>query len=337
MTIDKTAVILFNLGAPDSLDAVKPFLFNLFYDKAILPLPNPLRFILAKWISYNRQKKSQNIYKLIGGKSPLLENTLAQADSLQRQLGRGFKVFTCMRYWQHRAPEIVKAVKNYQPDQVILLPLYPQFSTTTTQSSMDEWMTIAQQHNLDKPTRCVGCYFIEDHFIQAYVNLLKERLQHLKNSYRVLFTAHGLPQRCVDKGDPYGWQIEQTAQKIVDALGLPLMDWRVAYQSRVGPVAWLKPYADEEVIRAARENIGLVIVPLSFVSEHSETLVELDIFYKDIALSQGAAFYERVPTVSCHPLFIKGLAHIITQGYSTDTFCPSRYSQCYCRGNPDVL
>ena len=333
----KTAVVLLNLGAPDNLAAVKPFLFNLFYDKAILPLPNPLRYILAWWISTIRERKSQDIYKLIGGKSPLLENTLAQADSLQRLLNQNYKVFTCMRYWLPRAKDVIKDVRNYDPDEIILIPLYPQYSTTTTQSSVDEWHKLTRTLNLAKPTRSIGCYFTETHFIKAYAALLKDTLKDLQKPYRVLFTAHGLPQRCVDDGDPYAWQVEQTAQCIVDELDVPLDDWRVAYQSRVGPVAWLKPYADKEIKQAAHDNMGIVVVPLSFVSEHSETLVELDIQYKELAEDNDASFYKRVPTVGCHPIFIKGLATLVTNNYLQKPSCPLTYVHCICRGQTNAL
>ena len=337
MTRKKTAVVLLNLGAPDNLAAVKPFLFNLFYDKAIIPLPNPLRYALAWWISTRRERKSQNIYKLIGGKSPLLKNTLAQAQALQQHLDGDHKVFVCMRYWSPRAEDVVKDVKVYDPDEIVLIPLYPQYSATTTQSSVDEWYSISRSLGLDKPARNIGCYFTQNHFTKAYAELLTTHIKNLQKPYRVLFTAHGLPQRCVDKGDPYAWQIEQTAQRIIDELNHPLDDWRVAYQSRVGPVAWLKPYADKEIMQAARENIGIVVVPLSFVSEHSETLVELDIDYKEMAMVNGASFYERVPTVSCHPLFIQGLATIVTENYTQYPLCPTTYTQCLCRGQTHAL
>jgi len=307
--LKKTAVILFNLGGPDSLEAVRPFLFNLFADKAIIRLPQPFRYLLAKFISKTRAKKAIGIYQKMGGKSPLLENTVAQAMALEESLkgeDSNYKVFISMRYWHPFTEETVQEVKDYSPDEVVLLPLYPHYSTTTTQSSFKEWYRAAK--GIKVPAREVESYPLDELFINAHVETLmpiyKEAARH--GTPRILFSAHSLPQKIVDEGDPYQEQTEQTAKAIVSKLKGDI-DYVVCYQSKVGPLKWLQPTTEAEIKRAASDKVSVVVVPISFVSEHSETLVELDIDYKDLAESLGIPFYGRVPTLSCHPLFIEAL------------------------------
>jgi ferrochelatase len=315
--IKRSAVVLLNLGGPDSLDSVQPFLFNLFHDKAIISVFQPLRFLLAKLISSTRAKKAKTIYRKMGGKSPLLENTLNQAKTLEESLGKEYKVFIAMRYWHPLTQETANLVKQYAPDQVVLLPLYPQFSTTTTQSSFKEWHRVCQKIDLNVEMREIRDYFINPYFINAHIDTLKsfylEAMSH--GSPRILFSAHSLPQKVIDKGDPYQTQTQQTAKAIIKGLetelNLELIDYQVCYQSRVGPLKWLEPTTEKELQRAAIDKVPVVIVPISFVSEHSETLVELDIDYKNKAIETGVSYYGRVPTLSCHPLFIEGLKRMI--------------------------
>jgi ferrochelatase len=313
--MERTAVILFNLGGPDRLDSVQPFLFNLFYDPAILSLPNPLRFMVARWIASKRQETAKEIYQALGGKSPLLKNTQAQAQALGKVLGDDYKVFVCMRYWAPRAEQVILEVKNYDPSRMILLPLYPQFSTTTTQSSFKEWGELCRRFNVQIPTFSFCCYPTLKGFIQAMTTLLKKEINDLpvRKKYRVLFTAHGLPERIIKRGDPYQKHVEKTVEEIVKKLDQPLLDYRICYQSRVGALPWIKPYTKDEIIKAGEEKKGLVVVPVSFVSEHSETLVELDEEYRKVAEEKGVPFYKRVPTVSVHSSFIKGLADLVRQ------------------------
>ncbi|MBY0462699.1 MAG: ferrochelatase [Alphaproteobacteria bacterium] len=308
----KTAVILFNLGGPDSLKAVRPFLFNLFADKAIIRLPQPFRYLLAQFISKTRAKKAIGIYQKMGGKSPLLENTAAQARALEESLkgeGSEYKVFIAMRYWHPFTEETVKEVVKYNPDEVVLLPLYPHYSTTTTESSFKEWYRVAKDINV--PVREVESYPLDELYICAHVETLlpiyKEALKY--GTPRILFSAHSLPQKIVDKGDPYQEQTIQTAEAIISSLDISNLDrdidYVVCYQSRVGRLKWLEPTTDTEIKRASADKVPVIVVPISFVSEHSETLVELDIDYRDLAESLGVPFYGRVPTLSCHPLFIE--------------------------------
>ncbi|MBY0280963.1 MAG: ferrochelatase [Alphaproteobacteria bacterium] len=307
--LKKTAVILFNLGGPDSLKAVRPFLFNLFNDKAIIRLPQPFRYLLAQFISKTRTKKASGIYQKMGGKSPLLENTVAQGKALEESLkGKDseYKVFIAMRYWHPFAEETVKEVKKYNPDEVVLLPLYPHYSTTTTASSFKEWYLLAK--DIKVPTKEIESYPLDELFIEAHVETLMPVYKEAEKygTPRILFSAHSLPQKIIDDGDPYQEQTIQTAQAIVSSLEGNI-DYQVCYQSRVGRLKWLEPTTDAEIKRAAADKVPVVVVPISFVSEHSETLVELDIDYKNLAMSLGVPFYGRVPTLSCHPLFLEAL------------------------------
>lgn len=304
----RLAIVLFNLGGPDRPESVQPFLFNLFSDPAIIRTPNPLRWVLAKLISRRRAPEAQEIYGKLGGKSPLLDNTMAQAEALGALLPYA-RVFTAMRYWHPMAEEVAREVAAFAPDEIVLLPLYPQFSTTTTASSARVWFAAARRAGLNCPTRLVCCYPLLDGFVSALAELTRGAIQIASQAgpVRVLFTAHGLPQRVVDAGDPYQAQVEATAAAIAEKIGVPGLDRIVCYQSRVGPLEWIRPYTDDEIRRAGRDRRAVVLVPIAFVSEHSETLVELDVTYRDLAHESGVTHYERVPTVSTHPSFIAAL------------------------------
>lgn len=310
----KTAVVLFNLGGPDTQDAVRPFLFNLFNDPAIIGVPAPIRYALATLLAARRAGTARQIYAKLGGGSPLLANTRAQAAALEACLAdMGVRSFIAMRYWHPMTDEAAAAVKAFAPDQVILLPLYPQFSTTTSGSSLTVWARAAQAVGLDVPTRTVCCYPTEPGFIHATAVLTRAAYEEASKAGkpRVLFSAHGLPKKVVRGGDPYQWQVEQSAAAIVAALGIPDLDWTVCYQSRVGPLEWIGPYTENEIDRAGADRVPVVLVPIAFVSEHSETLVELDMEYGHRAAACGVPAYKRVPTVSAHPAFIDGLARIV--------------------------
>lgn len=306
----KIAVVLFNLGGPDSLEAVKPFLRNLFSDPAIIGLPAWLRLPLARFIASRRTPKARKIYAKIGGASPILGQTEAQASALEEALGADhhWRTFVCMRYWHPMTDKVVQQVRQFAPDRIILLPLYPQFSTATTASSLAAWKDAVGRLNV--PTREIRAYPTEPGFIAASVDLVKQGLAEAGDGpRRVLFSAHGLPEKVIKAGDPYQKQVEETARAIVDKLGG--VDFVVCYQSRVGPLKWIGPSTDAEIRRAAQDKVKVVLYPLSFVSEHSETLVELDIEYRHLAEQAGVPGYVRVPTVGTHPAFIRGLADLV--------------------------
>jgi protoporphyrin/coproporphyrin ferrochelatase len=347
----KIAVILANLGGPDSLRAVRPFLFNLFNDPAIITLPNPFRWLLATFISTKRKKTAQEIYKQIGGKSPILDFTLEQAEALEKWLnnnsGCTVKLFTTMRYWKPFARQVVKDVKSYAPDEIIFIPLYPQFSTTTTASSVKEWRKESQKHHLSVPCKVLCCYPVEPSFIAAHSELITTTYQQALASGipRILFSAHGLPKKMIEKGDPYQWQVEQTVKAITEKLRINKLDYRICYQSRVGRLEWITPSTEEEIENAGKDNVPLVIVPISFVSEHSETLVELDIEYKKLAGQHAVPGYYRVPALATEKLFIESLSNscnaLIQSDYSQKNIitscsgkklCPNVFSGCINEG-----
>jgi ferrochelatase len=308
-----------NLGGPDTLDAVRPFLKNLFSDPAIITLPWPLRALLAWFISRVRTKKARKIYQQMGGGSPLLANTRAQQillrDRLRDQLPhKKVDVFIAMRYWHPFTSEAVSLTKSFQPDQIILLPLYPQYSTTTTGSSFLEWHKSAKENGLNASTWEIRCYPQDEGFIHAHVDLLLPWIDKatVHGKPRILFSAHGLPQKVIDAGDPYEVQIHETVSAIMKQVPSGV-EHVVCYQSKVGPMKWLEPSLEQEVIRAGKEKVPVIVVPVSFVSEHSETLVELDRDYRTLAESLGVPFYGRVPTLSDHPSYIQALAGLVSR------------------------
>ncbi|MBB6254882.1 ferrochelatase [Nitrospirillum iridis] len=319
----RVAVVLFNLGGPDRLEAVRPFLYNLFRDPAIIRLPAPLRQLVAHLISSRRDKVAQGIYQTLGGGSPLLPNTLAQAQALEQQLWDAgtVRVFVSMRYWHPFSDAVAHDVKDWEPDEVVLLPLYPQFSTTTTASSLKDWHRAAKVAGLTAPSRAICCYPDEPGFIAAAAGLIRQGLEEASRhgKPRLLFSAHGLPEKVVAAGDPYQVQCERTAQAVVKALRIADLDWVSCYQSRVGPMKWIGPSTDEEIHRAGADKVPVVIVPIAFVSEHSETLVEIEHEYRHLAGEVGVPHFVRVPTVGVEPSFIQGLAGLVRQALTRPT------------------
>jgi len=336
----KLAIILFNLGGPDSPEAVEPFLRNLFSDPAIIALPGIFRWPLARLIARRRAPIAGKIYDHIGGRSPIFEQTRQQANALEQALSKDgveAKAFVAMRYWHPFSDGAARAVKAFQPDKIVLLPLYPQFSTTTTGSSLKDWTRAARRAGLKLPAMRVCCYPWEAGFVAAAAaqirDTAKERNPGL--SYRLLLSAHGLPKRIIQKGDPYQWQVEQSAAAIVKALAMPDLEPVVCYQSRVGPLEWIGPSTDAEIARAGRDGKGVIVAPIAFVSEHSETLVELDIEYRKLAGEAGVADYRRAATVGSHPDFIEGLAGLVRCALHGETvtcgdgrICPASQKRC---------
>lgn len=309
----RRAVVLMNLGGPDSLAAVRPFLVNLFSDPAIIRLPLLVRWVLARLIAWRRLKAARDIYGHLGGGSPLLANTETQARALESRLGEGYRCFVAMRYWHPLTKETVAAVKAWQAEEVICLPLYPQYSTTTTASSLTAWQREADRQGLMCQTTTVQPYPTAPGFIAALAGQIAPVLGAAQDKapVRLLLSAHGLPLKIVEAGDPYPKHIEETAAAIIAALGEPDLDRVVCYQSRVGPLAWLGPATDDEIRRAGRDGVAVVVAPISFVSEHSETLVELDRDYRWLAEASGVPGYYRAPTVGADPRFIAALAELV--------------------------
>lgn len=323
----RLGVVLFNLGGPDSPEAVEPFLRNLFSDPAIIALPAIFRLPLARFIAARRAPTARAIYDRIGGRSPILGETQAQASALEQlltQAGYTARVVIAMRCWQPFSKDAVAELAEWKPDRIVLLPLYPQFSTTTTASSLAEWDRVATAAGLRDADARICCYPAETGFVAAEVALLRAALASRRDGlrYRVLFSAHGLPERVVAAGDPYRWQVEQSAAAIVKALGAEMPDHVVCFQSRVGPLKWIGPATDSEIRRAGGEGLGLIVAPIAFVSEHSETLVELDLEYGALAAESGVPDYIRVRTAGTQPDFIAGLAGLVTSALSGARTCP---------------
>ena len=337
--MSKLAVVLFNLGGPDSLTAVRPFLFNLFRDPAIIQLPAIARYPLAAAIAAGRTKPAQANYAIMGDRSPLLPETEAQAQALEARLrgaGHDARVFIAMRYWKPFARETARQVAAFAPDEIVLLPLYPQFSTTTSGSSLAEW---AKVYRGPGKTRTVCCYPTAQGLIDAYADEIRgvwERAGRPGN-VRLLFSAHGLPKRVVEAGDPYQAQIEATAAAI--AARLPeLADHQVCYQSRVGRLVWLGPSTEDAIHAAAKDGRGVLIAPIAFVSEHVETLVELDHEYAGLAEELGVAPYLRARTPGVAADFIGALAEAVTEALPRSGVrphgpwrCPAAHGKCACR------
>jgi ferrochelatase len=305
----RLAVVLFNLGGPDGQAAVRPFLFNLFNDPAIISLPAIVRTPLAALLSTRREKAAQANYAIMGGGSPLLPETKAQAEALGTALSEArpdleTRVFIAMRYWKPSTDETAREVEAFAPDRIVLLPLYPQYSTTTTASSFAAWR---KAYKGPGRTDAVCCYPEDSGLIEAHAERIREALAGADEEakIRLLFSAHGLPQQVVDRGDPYQSHIERTASAIAGRLGYE--DWRVCYQSRVGPMKWLGPSTLEAIEEAAHEGKGVVVCPIAFVSEHVETLVELDHEYAEAAEHMGCVPYLRAATPGTAGPFIAGL------------------------------
>lgn len=357
---EKIAVLAYNLGAPDCLESVEPFLYNLFNDPAIIPLPTIARTPLAKFISWRRAKFATEIYTELGGSSPLLDNTEAQTEAIEKVLKKDnpdsdIRCFIAMRYWKPFLEDTYSKIQAWGADRVIILSLYPQFSTTTVGSFMRIWRIHQKKQVNPMPFQAIACYPVLLGFIETVAkNTYETYNKALKTGkdIRILFSAHGIPQDTVKAGDGYQYHCEQTVvatrKVLAEKYNLPELDWVGSFQSRVGPKKWLQPYTEDEIRRAAKDGVALVIVPTAFISEHSETLVELDIEYRELAEEKGLHDYFRAPTASIDPVFIQGLADMVTKAVRNPTarlneayngcdeaFCPREFKRCVCVNNPN--
>ncbi len=344
MTRAKVAIVLFNLGGPDKPESVRPFLINLFTDPAILRVPFFVRPLLARIIAYARTKPATANYAYLGGKSPLLELTQEQGRALESALPElNARCFVAMRYWHPFSLQAARAVKAWDPDEVILLPLYPQYSTTTTGSSLTAWRDAAARAGLMKPVTTICCYHSDSDFAAATAALVRTSYHKARAALdpsvplRVLFSAHGLPEVIINAGDPYQYQVEQTVASVVHKLAMPELEHRICYQSRATPQKWIGPSTEQEIEQAATDKTALLVVPIAFVSEHSETLVELDIEYREIAEQLGVPGYFRTPAQNSDPGFIAALAGLVRHGrsegvglcsYGHGRTCPAKHVDC---------
>lgn len=315
----RVGVLLLNLGGPDELDDVRPFLFNLFSDPEIIRLPvKALQKPLAWFISTMRAKKSQANYEQIGGGSPLRRITEAQAEALEKKLidrGEDAKIYIGMRYWHPFTEEAIAQIKRDGVERLVILPLYPQFSVSTSGSSFRLLDKLWQEDpNLkDIEYTVIASWYQHPKYLQAMADLIAQELDQFPNpdAVRIFFSAHGVPLSYVEEaGDPYQKEIEDCTRLIMKTLNRP-NPHTLAYQSRVGPVEWLKPYTEEAIEELGSQGVkDLLVVPISFVSEHIETLQEIDIEYRELAEESGIEDFRRVPALNTHPIFIDGLAEM---------------------------
>ncbi len=317
--VKKSAVVLFNLGGPDSLDAVRPFLFNLFADPDIFrpPLPWLTQKPLARWIAGRRAHEAALGYRSLGGKSPLLDNTRAQADALQREIGEAATVFVCMRYWHPLTAQVVADLKQGGFTRVVLLPLYPQYSRTTTGSAVNEFNRECRSQDYQPCVHLVREWHADADFIAGIVETVQHELAQFldpnPDRIEVLFSAHGLPKKFVMEGDPYEQQIRGTFEAVRAKLDLP--HTTLCYQSRVGPLEWLSPYTDGTIRALAAAGCQQMLVyPIAFVSDHVETLYELGQTYAALAQSLGVAHYRVAPALNTHPRLIAALKRLALEG-----------------------
>ena len=320
----RLAVVLFNLGGPDGPKAVRPFLENLFSDPAIIGAPWFIRRPLAALIARLREGSAIENYALMGGGSPILPQTEAQAEALQAALTRllpemEVQTFIAMRYWRPLTKETALRVSAFKPDEIVLTPLYPQFSTTTTGSSFKAW---TETYAGPGRTRALCCWHDNPGLVEAHARQILETWEAAgRPRVRLLFSAHGLPEQIANSGDPYQWQIEATCAAVAARLG-DGWDWQICYQSRVGPLKWIGPSTPEAIEQAGKENLGILIDPIAFVSEHIETLVELDKDYAELAAEGGVPLYLRAPVVGVTKPFIDGLAGAVQSALGRNGACP---------------
>ncbi|KAE9602742.1 putative protoporphyrin ferrochelatase [Lupinus albus] len=324
---DKIGVLLLNLGGPETLEDVQPFLFNLFADPDIIRLPRLFSFLqkpLAQFVSVARAPKSKEGYASIGGGSPLRQMTDAQAEELRKSLWEKnvpANVYVGMRYWHPFTEEAIEQIKKDGVTKLVVLPLYPQFSISTSGSSLrllesifreDEYLA-NMQHTV------IPSWYQREGYVTAMANLIEKELKGFDSPKEVMifFSAHGVPLAYVeDAGDPYKAEMEECVDLIMEELEKRKINnaYTLAYQSRVGPVEWLKPYTDDTIVELGKTGVkSLLAVPISFVSEHIETLEEIDVEYKELALKSGIENWGRVPALGCEPTFISDLADAVIE------------------------
>jgi len=319
MSSNKTGVVLFQLGGPDSLEAIEPFLYNLFCDPDIIDFPfaRLARKPLAKLISTSRARHVQHHYAGIGGKSPLLEFTRRQAVALERELRRDLdaRVTIAMRYWHPMTGAAVAEMAAFGPDEIVLLPLYPQYSKTTTGSSVNEWKRV--EHALAcRDVRLIETFYQDPAYLDSVVTAINTCLRSGDNlaDFDIVFSAHSVPIAVIDAGDPYQRQIEHTVDLVWERGCWPARR-HTCYQSKVGASKWLRPSMHETVKKlAAAGSKHVLVVPISFVSDHVETLHEIDIEHREQARGLGIEDYRMMPGLNDSPDFIRALAGLVRAG-----------------------
>ncbi len=312
---EPTAVILLQMGGPDSLDSVKPFLLNLFTDRDIIKIgPSLLQPIIARFIVRKRAPKVRGYYEKIGGKSPIRELTQGQAKALEARLGSGYRCFVAMRYSRPSTGDALEAARKAGCGRVIALSLYPHFSRATTGSSINELDRVQAASGRPLALTVIDRFFDHHLYIDALVEKIREGLARFsdRDGVDIVFSAHSLPQSFIDSGDPYLSHIQETVRLVVARLGK--VNHYLAFQSRAGPVKWLEPSTEAMLKERAEKGCKrMLMVPLSFVSDHIETLYEVDIQYGEEAAALGITEFRRSPSLNSSPLFIDCLADLVRQ------------------------
>ena len=315
-----TALILLNMGGPDSLDAVEPFLYNLFCDRELIQLPAGalLQKPFAKLISHFRAKKVVENYRAIGGRSPLLDWTRKQAQGIAGRLGDHYRGRVIMRYWHPRAAEVLDELKGAGIRQAVVLSMYPHYTGATTGSSINDFKRTAATVYPELEYRLIEEWYAWPGYLDALANRIREGLETfhelMRDEVPILFSAHALPQKFIDRGDPYQQHVETTAREVMARVGE--RPWSIAYQSRSGPVQWMSPGTEERIEQLAKEgHQSLLMVPVSFVSDHIETLEEIDMQYKELAVSRGIVHFCRAPSLNDHSDFLDAMADLVRERY----------------------
>ena len=312
---EKKAVLLLQMGGPDSLDAVRPFLLNLFTDREIIKIgPAWLQPLIARIIVKKRAAHVEENYSLIGGKSPLRELTEEQARSLEKVLGDNYRCFVAMRYWRPSTIEALAAIRKAGIKDITAVSLYPHYSRATTGSSINELKRVLAESKVDFNVRYIDSFYNDSGYIDAMAEKIREGLQqfHPLADVELLFSAHSLPQSFIDEGDPYLAHIKESVRLIMQQFTVP---HHLSFQSKAGPVKWLEPSTDDMLKKLAGNGVkNLLVVPLSFVSDHIETLHEIDIEYSKKAWELGIAKFERMPSLNSSPRFIEALAALVLKG-----------------------
>src|SRR2546422_4309132 len=317
MAQNKIGVVLFQLGGPDSLDAIEPFLYNLFCDPDIIDFPfaRIARQPLAKLISSRRARHVAHHYAEIGGKSPILEFTRRQAEALDCELRPEFdaRVVMAMRYWRPFTQEAIATLAAHEPDDVVLLPLYPQYSKTTTGSSLNEWNRRFHPHGWSPHVHVVREFYKDATYLDAVVAAVDSSLRDFEDPADVdmVFSAHSVPMAVIEQGDPYQRQIEDTVDLVWQRGGWPARR-HICYQSKVGASKWLRPSMHETIKNlSAAGSRHVLVVPISFVSDHVETLHEIDIEHREQARTLGITDFRMMPGLNDSPAFIGALAGLV--------------------------
>lgn len=313
--------MLLQLGGPDSLDAVQPFLYNLFVDPDIIDLPGAFLFrkTLARTISTRRAPKVQELYKKIGGGSPILKETQQQADSLSAFLsknGLSMPVEIAMRYWHPLTEETVKKLLAKGVNEVILLPLYPHYSKATTGSSVREWEKVTQRLNATgMKWTTIEPYYDNPLYVRSLVERVEEAIQRIapdeRSKVHLLFSAHGTPMKLVRDGDPYSKQIRRTYELVLELgnFGLP---HHLCFQSKVGPQKWLEPSLTDTIELLGKQGVThLIVNPIAFVTDHIETLSEINIEAREKALKLGITYFAMTAPLTTSATFIQCLGELV--------------------------